>query len=469
MSLVQNPLPMSNEHTQQQIRTNRTQNNSTPFFSPANRQPVQRQSETADYDHAELVELSEVSSTETVQRQVADGQTGGSNAATSEQTTTNTQTPASTEQLRDAVARGLTLSLYVSEASPFDNNERTFATAGREFAAEHAAIMVQGGQVIFGSNAAQPVAHISEIVSYCRTVTTHLTNVLQTETPVRIQTLALFTHGLNDYLNFGGGNAIANDQETSERVNRQARSNRRAAPDSEEAAYQERSTQVEKVETAQGFANAVDPYLSDTGRLIMYACLTAGTYDGHDSDIVSAGRTARRQQRRGEAVENAPNPREVRTSTRQIEQDHETGGEGSFADTLRDELNREEGQNREIWGHRTAGHTTRNPTWRVFDGPQGEGERASDDLYSTEHNFRAERGRRAICTQAVQRLNSVYHQNVTDNEAFKTWIAREMPFVPANFRPFVTAWQGNTPTLREGLVDWFCTRYMGQRGDFSSY
>jgi hypothetical protein len=46
----------------------------------------------------------------------------------------------------------------------------------------------------------------------------------------------------------------------------------------------------------------------------------------------------------------------------------ETGGDGGFADTLRDEFCRQSKPWVRVYGHTTAGHTTMNPQVRVFEG-----------------------------------------------------------------------------------------------------
>lgn len=81
----------------------------------------------------------------------------------------------------------------------------------------------------------------------------------------------------------------------------------------------------------RGLARELKAVAAPELRVILYCCSTGADNDGSDAD------------------ERQPGP----------------GGDGGFADRLRDEL-AAVGVRATVWGHSTAGHTTRNPYLRAF-------------------------------------------------------------------------------------------------------
>jgi len=328
----------------------------------------------------------------------------------------------SVQTLQQATQDGLTLAIYVSDLSPF-TDQATFAGAAGSFAQDHHAVGIADGQLVVGQAAAQSATTVAEVVAHIQATLRMARQQLGRE-DLQVSTLALFTHGLNDYLNFGGGNLIATDETTA------GDTKWRGGQRTRQGADRRSEVTVGPAETAQGFADSVDAALSGTARVVLYACLTGGTY----SDPASA--------------------------QAQVEvEDHRTGGEGSFADTLRDELT-ERGQQREVWGHRSSAHTTGNPRWRVFDGQQA-GEQASAPLFGGVEQLHADRVRRELARQIREQLPEDRRPADTKRarKQFNNWIAREMPFAPEEMRPFATHEQSEYE-LAAGLVEWYVQRYL---------
>ncbi len=383
--------------------------------------------------------------------------------------------------LDNALANGgLTVALYVSGESPF-SDQGTFEAEANNFARDHNAVMIENNQAVFGEAAATPVSHIGDIVSRCRQVSESASQMTGQE--VKIQTLALFTHGLTSYLNFGGGNLIANDQATAEEKHRGVHNSMRRQEERDArrgeangvSPYQARSSEVEEIETTEGFAAAINNYLANDARVVMYACLTGSTYNDAegaaargsrpDPNNARNARERRKLERRRAAVDRIRgNERRLNRARNLVEEDHESGGEGSFADNLRDALNAE-GQERQIWGHRTTAHTTGNPTWRVFEGQQQEEEQASNPLFATHSLLNMDRARTSMANQVGEYLQSHFQQRVAVNRNLRVWIARELPFVPSNLQPYITEWRGRTPVFTDGLIAHLAGRYMQQRGN----
>ena len=170
--------------------------------------------------------------------------------------------------------------------------------------------------------------------------------------------------------------------------------------------------------SSAAFADTLRPFLTPSARVLLYACLT--------------GRSPLRD-------------------------DEATGGEGSFADELRDALNVDNSE-REVWGHTNAAHTTGNPNWRVFSGAQTGEEAASHDLFGGVSPGR-------VRYRIAQNLLFTVAQNMDNDRgrrALRMWVARELPFVSERCRPFVASRQGRSFELANGLLEWFSQRFLTQ-------
>jgi len=186
--------------------------------------------------------------------------------------------------------------------------------------------------------------------------------------PVKVRTLALFAHGEPYGVGFGSG-VMNNPHESNET-------------------------------SAEDFAAALDGALTGDARVVLYACLAGSTTEEKDNDDFGS------------------DPR---------------GGEGSFGDVLRDELTGSPGgENRSVYAHQIAGHSTGNPTWRAFEGSQAPGEDASEPLFDERSDtWVAQRARDAIRDWLLAGPAAGIDRDWVDN-----WVGREMPFSPANCRPF---------------------------------
>jgi hypothetical protein len=334
--------------------------------------------------------------------------------------------------LDQAVQRGLELAIYTSHAG-FDDAS-TFEAAARSFSRDHQAVGLVGGRLVIGEQAAMPARTVDEVVRHVQATVEKVRRELGRA--VTASTLALFTHGLTDYLNWGDPEEIATTEERARELN---------AGGQEDGGAGEGGA-VNPVQTAPGFAAAIDSALSGTARVVMYACLTGGTYTQADltgQDAAGAALPAWRQ----------------RQGRQRVRDDHATGGEGSFADALRDALV-VDGQGREVWGHRSAAHTTANPRWREFEGPQ-EGEQASEELFGGPEQIHADRVRRQLVREIRAQVRRDSGRVISDaGDALSEWVAREMPFVPDGMRPFATWLGGERYDLAAGLVAWFAARYV---------
>ena len=156
---------------------------------------------------------------------------------------------------------------------------------------------------------------------------------------LKIKTIAILTHGLTDYVNFGNHNIIAINDSV--------------------ARVKNNGNPPDAFETAETFANGIDSILSSDGAVILYACLSGSIVDDNVwGQRTAAGRSAR-------------------------ERDRDSAGEGSAGRAIKSYLNAS-GATRQVWAHRTTAHTVGNPVWRVFRGPNTSGS-VANDLPFVEH------------------------------------------------------------------------------------
>ncbi len=369
---------------------------------------------------------------------------------TPESTKPKAQQASSREDIERAVKNGLEMAVVEGYFDPKAELREHWSKAqqgyfkgkAEQFALEHNAVGLVNGQLVVGSKAVLSAITVQDVIGYVRNTLSALQKLLQRK--ILVSTLAVFTHGLPDYLNFGAGNLIAIDEKTAK--SKKSRKN----------------NIVETGETAQGFAKEVDTALSDTARVVMYACLTGSTYE----DEVFKKATAHQKGKKDAGYESS------RTA---VTTDFTSGGEGSFADALRDALN-QANKKREVWGHRTTADTTKNPHWRVFEDKQVQGEPASASLFGQTDAFNkhdADRVRKNLVKATAELLpkdRQPTKQGQGAKGTFFIWMTREMPFVPDAMRPFVTLQektvkgQKSKPSfeIREGLAKWFADRYLDQ-------
>jgi hypothetical protein len=168
-----------------------------------------------------------------------------------------------------------------------------------------------------------------------------------------------------------------------------------------------------------------------------------------------------------------PTQAEIQQAQANVERDKELLGEGSLADLLRDVIaEHPDFEGVSVYGHRMWGHSTGNPTWRRFLGPQGEGEEASRDpldgvVEPDRWNTRAMgalfQATRLGVTEAAATDPSL---TLLDEGRLRAWIAREVPFAP--FDQLVEL-EGHEVRMAEGLGAWLVARYREQRPTAEHY
>ena len=332
----------------------------------------------------------------------------------------------STNDLESALQDGVTLTFYTSyinSGSSFTQKaHNTFREAAIDFARKHNSISLEGSELIIGENAAMPVLTVAEIIDKSEEILEKLKRVRNNPT-LKVSTIAIMTHGLNKYINFGNRNIIAINED----ISRQR--NGGNAPD----AY----------ETAETFANALDPIIKSQGKLIFYACL--------------AGSTITDAQWKTNPMTNS-----IRTL---IREDYLNGGVGCIAKKIKDHLNTANGQ-REVWAHRTKGHSTANPIWRVFKGSNVSGQPYEGLPFITASSFLTFKGMEHLLPMVNGRLESLNSTSAIDNDQLNKWMAKEVPFLPSTLWPLVNVEPQSRNAsdfhFKDGLVEWFANRWISQ-------
>jgi hypothetical protein len=293
------------------------------------------------------------------------------------------------------LARLATAGLEVAVYDGGHGDSATFQATAAIFAAEHRAVAARGGRVVIGhplrGDTAQAAA--AAVSQTLEAVRAELGN-----DQVRISTVAVFTHGYPYRLNHSDTN------------------------DAQDA-------------NASGFSAALDASLTVDARVVLYACATGSASATRQADMDSAM---------------------AGTTTPAMAADNASGGDTGYADQLRDGLTSSpEGSQREVWGHRTYGHATSNPTWRQFQGDQSSGDSQTGSPFGSEDIragsgvqmeivewLRAQLGDEALRSRlrstrarrgagGLRQVFEADHQSgnvVVDH--LKEWVAREMPFVP---------------------------------------
>ncbi len=325
---------------------------------------------------------------------------------------------------------GVTLTFYtnyVNANTAFTSNSHAeFERYARKFSKQHNAVALNGRNIINGENAAIPILTVQEIIDRSTEIITRLRETTNNPS-LKIQTLAILTHGLTNYVNFGNHNIIA----VNESIARQK--NRNQPPD----AY----------ETAATFANGIHPILTSNASIILYACLSGSSV----SDDVWENRNT--------------------ANIRARDQDFSTAGEGSIGKAIKNHLNTG-GNNRQVWAHRTTAHTVGNPVWRVFKGPNTSGRPYEDLPFIKHHPIFSSWGRNHL-TAKVNELLNTRNSSPSSSDNISIWIAQEIPFVPDSLFPLVTSEPNSYRNSRdyhfkEGLVEWFTNRWISQNPNASS-
>ncbi len=273
------------------------------------------------------------------------------------------------------------------------------------------------GGIVTGKKAAMEVLKVETIIS-------NIKKVYQKEGK-KISKVAIFTHGVigssGSYLNFGNKNVIGIDDDV--------------------------NGTDHLIETIDGFVDEIDEYLKDDATIILYACLLGSTFK--DKPLPKADNPIRKEDKR-------------------------TGGEGSFADKLRDKLN-ENGKSRSVWGHRTTAHTYGNCNWRLFEGEQI-GVKANKILFKTPKfrggaitsKYLAEELREELDYKKFVPTRKCKNNNtkICDSDPLRKWLGFIYPIIPKKYRPFVKSRENDTIEFDDGLVEWLAKEYKKTISDF---
>lgn len=332
--------------------------------------------------------------------------------------------------LTTASQGGITLTFYADYVgtgnSHFTRNSRNeFLNSAESFAENHHAIGLDGGNLVVGQSAAVPVLSVEDIIDNASTILRRVRNELN-QPNLKIKTIAIMTHGLTNYVNFGNANIIAIDEDVARQKNN--------------------GNPPDAYETAQTFSSAADPLLTNNGKVIFYACLSGSAI----SDNV------------WERTENESLASRRRA---QIEQDLNSGGEGSVAKEVKNFLNTN-GAQREVWAHRTTAHAVGNPVWRLFKGASMSGESHQGLPFIQHHPIYSYKGN-LFLMQEVKRQLAQRNISARNDRALRVWIAREIPFVEGSHWPLMASAPSNYDNagdydFQEGLVNWFTNRWVSQ-------
>ncbi len=310
---------------------------------------------------------------------------------------------------------------YVRAGTSFNQGSHDeFERYARKFSQQHNAVALIGTDLIRGANAAMPILTVEEIVDKAIAVLSKLRRD-QNNPNLQLGTIAILTHGLTNYVNFGNRNFVAIDNTIAQQKNG--------------------GNPPDAYETAETFASALNPLLSEEGKLIFYACLSGSSV----SDEVWETRQAENLRRRT--------------------MDYESNGEGSVAKAIKNYLNIN-GSNRQVWAHRTTAHTVGNPVWRLFKGPSGSGRLYEDLPFLMHHPIYSDKGTQYLARLVKAKLEELNAPAVTQEEV-RIWIGQEIPFVSNAFWPFITSEPENyrRPAdyhFKSGLIDLYARRWLSQ-------
>lgn len=335
--------------------------------------------------------------------------------------------------LATASQGGITIAFYSNYVgtgnSAFTRNSRNeFINSAESFAENHHAIGLNSGNLVVGQAAPVPVLTVQDIIDNASNILRRVRNELN-QPNLKIRTIAIMTHGLTNYVNFGNANFIAINEDVARQKNN--------------------GNPPDAYETAEAFSNAIDPLLNNNGKVIFYACLSGSAVPDNVWDRTENERLASRRRA-------------------QIEQDLNSGGEGSVAKEVKDFLNAN-GTQREVWAHRTTAHAVGNPVWRLFKGASMSGESHQGLPFIQHHPIYSYKGN-LFLMQEVKRELAQRNIRARNDRTLRVWIAREIPFVQETQWPLLTS----APTdynntrdyvFKEGLVNWFTNRWVSQNPD----
>jgi hypothetical protein len=202
---------------------------------------------------------------------------------------------------------GVTIGIY-------DGGDPELTRRGKEWGEREGAVGIRGSRIdaaelVFGKSMADGGGFVKQVTEFGKALAAAVSKApkpagvhpLPGTGPALIRTLALFTHGTNDWLGIGNGFTLGN---------------------------------------AATVIRGIAPYLTVDVRLVIYGC-SAGLGQREASNWI------------------------VTTM--------EPGGADSLAGVLRDALV-DQGRNQAaVWAHTEVGHTTRNPSLRVFGAGFGKG------------------------------------------------------------------------------------------------
>lgn len=310
---------------------------------------------------------------------------------------------------------------YVRAGTSFNQGSHDeFERYAKRFSQQHNAVGLSGNTIITGENAAVPILTVEDIVNNATTILNRLRSE-RGNPNLRIGTLAILTHGLTDYVNFGNRNFIAINETVAEQKNG--------------------GNPPDAYETAETFAAAMEPLLSSQAKLILYACLSGSSV----TDEIWNSRT--------------------RADMRSKEEDYASIGEGSVGKALKNYLNAN-GSDRQVWAHRTTAHTVGNPSWRVFKGPNTNGRPYEDLPFFQHHPIFSDKGTQYLARLVKARLDELNAGDVTQ-EVIRIWIGQEIPFVSSAIWPLVTEEperynRAADYHFQDGLVELYARRWIAQ-------
>lgn len=283
----------------------------------------------------------------------------------------------------------------------------TFEEAAKRFAQHHNAVGISNNQLVTGESAAMSAKTMDEVIARVTHTKIRVKKIVGKNIP--ISTLAFFTHGLPNSLDFSArGDRISS---------KNAKPRRTISPDD--------------------FAKKVGNSLADDAKVIMYACDTAGL-DEQDQDEKSDGE--------GTFAD------ALRDSLNTNGQQREVWGHRNAADTIGNpkwrvfQGQKEGGQAEELFGsntHQAADNARKRLAVAIAKAIEEKtGKVIPSKMYGSK-----------VIENADPKKKAEYRKHNKAAWTFWRWIAREMPFVPKTMRNFEAQENNN-------LVGWFVHRYI---------
>lgn len=219
------------------------------------------------------------------------------------------------EELAELCPNGISVAFVTQFTDREGRSFSTFLAEGSAFAAGHHAVALSGGHVVTGT--VNLITHKHEIVGILAGIQQALRGgAAELPAWARVAHLAFFTHGAQSSgARWGGLQTDGDDWGDDGNLH---------------------------AEDLTGFARSLTAFCTSDVEVSLYACSTG--------------------------MEDAGEHPEVTDYQGWLQQPSLTGGEGSFADSLADELVAAGAGDAQVMGHSTVGHTVRNSAARLFTG-----------------------------------------------------------------------------------------------------